>query len=665
VSHRFWQERLGGRAEAMGRAIRLDGSDHTLVGVLPSSVGPLERRQEFFVAAKWATPPRKGPFFIVVLGRLRGEAERGAAAEELRAINRRIFPLWRASYQDERATWSMMDLKAHVLGDVRTVAGVALAAVVLVWLITCSNASNLLVARVASRRRELAMRAALGASRGRVVRHLLAEGAVLALGAAVVGVALAWAGVGLLQDFGAGYFPRTEEISLDGPLMGLLLALTAGSALLFALLPALQGTRGSADESLGASERSSTGSVAARRLRRLLVSSQFAIATPLLVMAGLLLMSLNELGRVDLGFDSHNLLTGSILVPEEQYPEPAQVLSFWDELQRRVEALPGVSGVAFADGRPPNEIDNFNNFDLEEFPTPPGQSQPVTPWVAVTPQYFRLLGLPLAEGRVFDDRDGRGPDVEVAVVDRAWAARFFPNESAVGKRFREGGCTRCPWTTVVGVVGNVKYAGLDRPDEGSVYWPMPGRGAPGPIEGPTFRFRYLLLRTSGDPMTVLPPVRRVVHELDPSLPFSSVAAVDELVARSLQRPRSLSWLVGGIALVALGLSIIGIYGVMAHYVQQHTKEIGIRLALGGSPGDVLHLVVGDGMRVVASGIVVGLGTALLLARWMSSLLFGVSPADLFTFVTVALLLLAVALVACLAPARRALGLEPAAVLRNE
>src|SRR5207249_3562539 len=190
--------------------------------------------------------------------------------------------------------------------------------------------------------------------------------------------------------------------------------------------------------------------------------------TPLLIIAGLLLASLNELGRVDLGFDSHNLLSGSILLTAAQYPEAGRVAAFWDELQRRVEALPGVSGVAFADGRPPDDVGNFNNFNLEDYPTSPGQSQPVTPWVSVTPEYFRLLGLALLQGRVFDERDGRGPDVEVVVVDRAWAKRFFPNEGAVGKRFREGGCTRCPWTTVVGVVSEVKYAGLDKPDEGTV-----------------------------------------------------------------------------------------------------------------------------------------------------------------------------------------------------
>jgi putative ABC transport system permease protein len=664
VSHGFWQQRLGGRPEVIGRPIRLDGLDYVLAGVLPQRVGPLEQRQEFFVAAQWNTPPRKGPFFITVLGRLRHGSQRSGAAEELRAINRRIFPVWRASYQDENATWSMMELKAHVTGDVGTTAGLALGAVGLVWLIACANASNLLIARVTSRRRELAVRAVLGASRGRVVRHLLAESGLLATGAAAVGIALAWAGVGLLRDLGTGYFPRTQEIALDGPVLWLLAGLTVASGLLFGLVPAVHGTGGPVEDSLRSMGRSSTGSVAVRRLRRVLVGCQFAIATPLLVVAGLLLASLKELGRVDVGFDGHNLISGSIVLPTAQYPEPGRVAVFWDEMQRRVEALPSVTGVAFSDGRPPNDVGNFNNFDLEDFPTPPGKSQPVTPWVSVTPEYFRLLGLTLLQGRVFDERDGGRPNVEVVVVDRAWAKRFFSNDTAVGKRFHEGGCTSCPWTIVVGVVSEVKYAGLDKPDQGTVYWPMAGRGTQ-PIEETTSRFRYLLLRTESDPQAVLSAVRQVVRELDPGLPFSKVAAMEELVVRSLQRPRSLSWLVGSFAIIALILSIIGIYGVMAYYVQQHLKDISIRLALGGSPRDVLRMIVGQGMTVVASGVIVGSLSALGLTRLMSSLLFGVGAADAFTFVAVGTLLLAVALVACFVPARRASRVDPMEALRYE
>jgi putative ABC transport system permease protein len=655
VSHAFWQQRLGAHPDIMGTLVRLDGVGYAVAGVLPPLLGPLERRQDFFVAAQWNNPPRRGPFLYTVLGRLRKGADPSAAATELRAINRRIFPVWQASYQDDKATWSMMDLRTFVVGDVGTIAGLALGAVGLVWLIACANASNLLIARVTSRRRELAVRAALGASRGRVVRYLLAESAALAIGAVVVGIALAWAGVELLRGVGANYFPRMQEITLDGPVTWCLVALTLASGVMFGLVPALHGAGGPVDESLRSMGRSATGSIGVRRLRRALVGGQFAVATPLLVVAGLLLASLNELKQVDLGFDTRNVLTGSIGLSPAPDPAGGRVQSFWRELQRRVEALPGVSSVAFADGRPPDDVGNINNFDLEEFPTPPGQSQPVAPWVAVTPEYFHVLGLTLADGRLLTERDAQRPDLETVVVDRAWAKRFFPKGRAVGKRFREGGCTSCPWTEVVGVVTEVKYVGLDAPDQGTVYWPM----------SQSALSRYLVLRTHADPSNVLPAVRQIVRELDPSAPFSSVATIDELVAQSLEQPQSLSLLVGGFALVALILSVVGIYGVMAYYVQQHTKDISIRLALGGSSSDVLRLVVGQGMTVVSTGIVVGLLVALALTRLMSTLLFGVGAADAFTLAAVTLLMLAVALVACVVPATRAISVQPATVLRNE
>jgi putative ABC transport system permease protein len=282
----------------------------------------------------------------------------------------------------------------------------------------------------------------------------------------------------------------------------------------------------------------------------------------------------------------------------------------------------------------------------------------------VTPEYFQLLGLTLLHGRLFDERDGRGPTLDAVIVDRAWARRFFPTENVVGKRFKEGGCSTCPWTTVVGVVSDVKYAGLDRSNEGSVYWPMTARGVL-PAEGPPATSRYIILRTSIDVANVLPSVRQILRELDPGLPFSDVATIDEMVTQSLSQPRSLSLLVGCFAMVAVVLSAIGIYGVMAFYVQQHSKDISIRLALGGQPGDVLRLVVGQGMRVVSAGIALGLLSALGLTRLVSNLLFGVKPMDAMTFIGVAGLLLIVALAACLVPAGRAIAVEPAMVLRND
>jgi putative ABC transport system permease protein len=499
------------------------------------------------------------------------------------------------------------------------------------------------------------MRAALGASRGRVMRYLLAESLVLAGGSVAVGAAFAWVGIRLFRGVGSRYFPRMHEVGLGSTELWVMLALALASAAIFGLIPALHGTGGPVDQSLRASGRTTTGGIGVRRLRRLLVASQFAIATPLLIVAGLLLASLGELRRVDVGFDTSNVITAAIRLPAALYADDGRVRALWDNLTEQLGALPGVSGVAFADGRPVNGVGNINNFDLEDSPARPGQSQPATPWVAVTPEYFRVLGLSLIEGRPLDQRDNLPENLESVVVDRAWARRFFPTTSAVGKRFREGGCTTCPWTSVVGVVSDVKYVGLDQPDRGTVYSPLSLNS----------RARQLVVRTTIDAGSVLPDVRARIRQIEPGAPLSNVATIDDLVDQSLERPQSLSMLIAALAGIALALSVLGIYGVMSYYVQQHVKEIGIRMALGGKSTDVLRMVVGQGMRVVAAGVFVGLLAAIALARLAASLLFGVNAADPLTFSGVAALLIATALAACAMPAYRAVLVQPATVLRND
>ena len=652
VSDSFWRQRLGSRTDIVGSAVRLDGADYTVAGVLPPKVGPFERRQDFFLAAQMPAPSRRGPFNYTVIGRLHAGVDRGAAAPELQAINRRIFPLWKSSYQNDKATWNLADLKARVVGNVETIAGLSLAAVGLVWLIACVNASNLLVARVTSRRRELVVRAALGASRARVLRPLFVESALLAAAAAALGVLLAWVGVDVVRTAGATYLPRTYDIALGGRVLAFLAALAAISAAIFAIVPAFQGSGMRLDESLR-SGRSSTAGAGARRLRQGLVAGQFAICTPLLIVAALLLVSLNALRQVDLGFDTRNVVTGTVRLPSALYQREGSVAAFWAELRTRLLSMPGVAGVAFADGRPPNDVGNFNNFELEESATAPGQAQPVTPWIAVSPEYFSVLGLTLVEGRLLDARDAGRENIETVVVDRAWARRFFPGQSAIGKRLKEGGCTQCPWTTVVGVVSEVKYAGLEQPDQGSVYWALGDDTS-----------RVAVLRTQGNPSAVLPGVRSVVSGLDANVVLTDVATIDQLVADSLDSSRSLSLLVASLAGIALLLSVVGIYGVMAFYVEQHSRDISIRMALGGRARNVIQLVVGRGLAVVAVGIGLGLLGAFASTRLMATLLFGVDPVSVPTFAAAAVGLFLTALVACLIPAARAIRLEPAVLLRD-
>lgn len=655
VSHRFWTQYLGADDQVIGTPVRFDRNDYTLVGVLSPNLSPLQEDRDFFMATEWDPPTRKGPFFITALARLAPGVTIQSATDEMRAINSGLFPLWRSSYQDDQASWGVMGLKDVVVGDVGPTIAIVFGAVGFLLLTACANAANLLVARAGQRRRELAVRTALGASRGRLMQHLLSEAALLAAGSAAVGFGIAVVGLRLLTSAGADYLPRAAEVGLSGRVLLFHAALTLGGVLLIGLVPALHGIRAGAQRVVHMHGlRTTTGSGAAR-LRAGLVVAQFALAVPLLIGAGLLVGSLSKLHRVDPGFDSTGLLTAGVLLPETAYGDEAAIMPFWDVTLERLRALPGVRVVALADARPPNEVPNVNNFDLEDKPTPPGASQPAVPWLAVSPAYFELMGVPVVEGRGFDDRD-RSADEEVVVVDQAWARRFFPEGRVVGRRLVSGGCTSCPPTTVVGVVGDIRYTGLDHPGEGTVYYPGPGNGP---------RFAYIYLRTDGDPMSIVPMVRDVVRSVDPALPIQDVATVDQLMAESLAPSRALALVVAAFAGVALMLAVLGVYGVMSYFVQQHAKDISIRMALGGAPAAVAGLVVGRGAWLVGVGVGVGLMGAFGLTRFLSSVLFEVTATDGATFLLGALAMAGVALAACLVPAWRAAGIDPLRALRDE
>jgi predicted permease len=580
------------------------------------------------------------------------------AQEELQIINRRIFPLWEESYQNQDASWGMMDLKRQVLGDVGSTLVIVLGAVAFVLVIASVNAANLLLARVANRGRELAVRAALGASRKRLLQHLWAESTILAVCGAMLGLLVAVLGIWLIERFGADYIPRAQEIALGGPVVWFLLAITLGSALLFGLVPSVRGGRARLEQTLRSGGRTTTDAVTSRRLRRALVVAQFAIAAPLLVGAGLLLGSLARLQRVDPGFDSRNLLTAGVSLPAAAYPETTDILSFLDEAQSRIEALPGVSAVGFANGRPPDHYPMENNFDLVDRPVPAGSTEPSVPWISATPAFFGALEVPLLEGRTFDETDVAGDAAPVLIVDHTWAQRFFPGESALGRGVRQGGCPTCTPFTIVGVVGSARYTGLDDPGGGTAYWPY------WPLLG-TDRQGYFFMRTSVDPLSILPSMRAVVREMDPSVPVENAATMRELLRASLDTPRYLTVLLSGFAFIALLLSIIGIYGVMSHFVQRHTRDIAIRIAVGGRPARVSRTVVGRGMRLAGLGVLLGIGASFVLTRFLSALLFEVGSTDPRTFAAVPALMVGVAILACLVPAQRAAAVDPARILRED
>lgn len=666
VSWGFWQRYLGFDISALGRTIRLDGAAFMVIGILPRAVGPLEERFDIFPVLQLEPPSRKGPFTLQVIGRVGSGTDPELAAAELRAVNDRIFPIWQTSWSDSTSTWGMMPLDEFVIGRFRAMLLVLAGAVALVWLVASTNAAGLLTARVTQRRTELATRAALGASRSRLMRLLVTESLLLAVAGAVLGLVLAAIAVRAIRAAGPDLLPRAGEIILDGHALGFALLLTCASLAIFGVIPALQSiaTRSRTAEALRLAGRTATSAGSAQSVRRVLVTSQFAIAVPLLVGSALLVNSFLRLQRVDPGFDADGVLSvriarpGGVLSQGEALAADAQ---FWNQLVERVGALPGVVAAGLNTGRPPREADDINNFDPLDRPTPPGETEPLAVWLVASPGYFAALRIGLVSGRMFDDRDRPGLGTVSALVDGTLAENIYPGEDPVGKRLYQGGCkaAECDIVTVVGVVENVRYLGLDDAQTGA---------AVGTVYVPRSQwFRpssHLYVRTRGEPLQLVGSIRDIVRELDPALPITDVATGPELITDALAAPRNLAGIVLAFGAVALILAMIGIYGVMSYFVHEHRRDIGIRLALGGRPAEVLGLVLIRGMKPVVLGVAIGFAIAAGITRYISRLLFDISPHDPATLGIVALAMLGTAATACWLPARHAARLDPAQVLRQ-
>lgn len=666
VSWGFWQRQLGADATAVGRTIRLDGEDFAVIGILPRQAGPLEERFEVFPALQLEPPARKGPFMLTVVGRVRNGVDAATAAAELEAINERIFPIWAASWTDSTSTWGMMPLDEFVIGRYQTMLFSLLGAVTLLLLVAATNAAGLLTARAIQRQAELATRAALGASRSRLVSLLVTESVLLALAGTALGMALTVSALRAIRAAGPDLLPRGESIAFDGTVSVFAAALTSASLLIFGLVPALQlvGSRSGIALGLRSGGRTATGGVPAHRVRRALVASQFAIAVPLLAGAALLLNSFLRLQRVDPGFDGDRVLTARITRPASLPPADAFAADafFWDQLLERVGALPGVAATGLNSGRPPREVDNINNFDPLDRPTPVGETEPLAVWLAVSPGYFDAVRVRLVSGRMFDTRDQPDLGTISALVDRTWADNIYPGEDPVGRQLYEGGCKseECEIVTIVGVVESVRYLGLDDAQSSA---------AVGTVYVPRTQWytssHYLYVRASVDPLLLAPSIRAIVHEIDPTVPITDVATGDGLIDSALATPRNLAAVVVAFAAIALALAMIGIYGVMSYFVNEHRKDIGIRLALGGTAPGVIALVIGRGMKPVLLGGAIGFVIAAGVTRFISRLLFGVSPYDPTTMGIVALAMLGTAAAACWLPARHAARLDPAQVLRHD
>ncbi|HEV2915030.1 MAG TPA: ABC transporter permease [Pyrinomonadaceae bacterium] len=655
ISHGFWQSHLAGNTETIGRRLMLDGIGYTVIGILPPDfVAPSRTTPDLWPILQLQPPKRRGPFTLRVIARRNNGVSWQQGQEELQRIAPGVFAQWANTYPDPNATYVSTPLKQALIGDIRPTLLVLFGAVGCVLLLASVNVANLLLARASTRQQEIAIRAALGAGRLRLVRQLFTESMLLALLGGAAGLLLAVWGVDMLLALSPETIPRMDQVRVDGSVLGFAALGTVVSCLVFGLVPALYNVNPDLGEPLKGGGRGSAEVPGRRRLRDLLVIMEFALALPLLVGAGLMINSFVRLQQVKPGFDPDRLLTMQLPLAAQKYPETQQAINFQKELIRRIPTLPGIQSASLSTDLP-LEGGHTNNFNLEIRPTPPGTPEDVAEFFAVSPEYFRTLGIPLLKGRYLTDHDDENAP-PVMVVSEAMARRYFPGQDPIGMRLKTGGCTECDWTTIVGVVGDVKNDELNTEDDSAMYCPF--------TQEPS-RTINLILRTEGDPANFVATVRREVNSIDPDLALANIKTMDQLMSKSLGQSRYRGVLLGIFATVALILAAVGIYGVIAYAVSQRTREIGIRIALGARRWDIFRMVVGHGLILSLIGVGIGVTASLLLTRYLASLLFAVSSTDPATFTSVVLLLITVALLACSIPARRATRVDPMNALRHE
>ncbi|HEU0180045.1 MAG TPA: ABC transporter permease [Blastocatellia bacterium] len=672
LSHAFWQRKFAGDPAVIGRTLDLDDSGYTVVGVLPASFkAPMELRADTR-ADLWRAidlrlaSPRRGNGYLGVIGRLQPGATLAQAQAEHQANNRREAienPKW---YPPEIIGY-ILPLERAVAGDARLALLILLGAVVVVLLIACVNVANLLLVRGEDRQKEIAVRAALGASRGRIVRQLLMESSLLAALGGGLGLLLAVWGVDALLRISPADIPRLAETSLDLRVTGFALLMSLLTAALFGLVPALRAVKFDLHTTLKEGGRSEAAN-SRSRLRRSLVVLETALAVVLLIGAGLLIRSVRELQRVDMGFRSDHLLTMRMTPPNSAYPDNQRIAGLYERLLARINALPGVESAAVTDPLPPNGEDHATVVEIEgrQFDMNNLTHMSVD-FRTVSAGYFQAMGMRLLRGRLFTGADQEGA-TPVAIVNESFARNHWPSEDPVGKRFRYLNTipdrARTRYLTIVGVVADAKNRAFADAAWQEAFIPLAQHAVTYGKEGVQRAFN-LVARTMADPSILATTAQREAREIEPDFIISQVRTMDDALDAAFTQPRFNMILFGGFALLALALGAVGIYGVIAYAVAQRTHEIGVRMALGAQSHDVLKLVVAEGMLLAASGVGIGLLASFALTRLMKTLLFGVSATDPLTFGSIPLLLTAVALLACYVPARRAAKVDPMIALRCE
>jgi putative ABC transport system permease protein len=661
ISYGLWQRRFNGAEDAVGKSVYLDNVDYQIVGILPHDF-QFEKPVDVWVPLTTTDPEInvRNSHFLRVIARLRPGVSEKSVAADLEAVAKyesdnfpNMFP------PSAGFSFRARPYLEDIVGDIRLPLYILLGAVAFVLLIACTNVANLLLAKAAPRQREIAIRTALGARRRHLVLQLLTESILLAVIAGIIGVLLATWGTAALVALSPDSLPRAREIGFDWRVLAFTGVIALATGIVFGLMPAIWGPRVELTDALKEGSRGATSG--GGRLRKALVVAEVALSVMLLIGAGLMLRSFSQLRSVNPGFRTDHALTlrVSLPVPNGQITaaDEDRFMSFFDRALARLSQLPGVTAAGASNMIPLDGNGTDRLIDIEGYVPRDNSDMPDAQNRQVTPGWFAAMGIPVTSGRLIERSDDQKAP-RVLVVNESFAKRFFPNGDAIGKRIRLGKLTAdFPWATIVGVVGDVRGFALDEPPLPTMYWPVAQIRATPSLA--------IVVRTQTDPETLASSVRDAMTEIDQAQPIYDMQTLDQLVAKSLGQRRFTLTLMLLFGVVALVLSAIGIYGVMAFAVTQRTQEIGIRMALGASAVDVLKMVVGSGMFLALIGVVVGLIGAFAVTRLMASLLFGVSPTDLVTFGFVTAGLLMVALLACYIPARRATKVDPLVALRYE
>jgi putative ABC transport system permease protein len=656
LSHSLWQRRFGGDRSILGHVLRLDGRNCVVIGVMPPGF-EFPEKAEAWIPLGLGAPDLNdyGSYFLRILTRVRHDANLAQVGAELELIGQRA----RGQYPEFRKSWKLRltSLHEYLVGSTRKMVFVLFGAVALVLLIACANVANLLLAHAADRRKEMAVRLVLGAGPGRLARQLLTESMLLAAVGGILGVLLAVCSMPLVNSLLPASIPHIGQISIDARVLCFTVGILVLAGLIFGLAPALQASAFSLNDSLKQGARGVTGGIGAGRLRATFIVSELSLAVILLVGAGLFLKSLLILQHVSPGFQAEQVLTARIELSETRYAKPAQLSGFERAVLERVQALPSVRSAAVISRLPFSGGNIGYGIDIEGRQTPSpniGKGMQGAGFRSVSPDYFATMQIAHLAGRMLTERDDEHAQ-PVALINEQMAKTFWPGQNPVGRRFRPtfaGGA----WTEIVGVVSDVRHASLDKPPDPEVYVPF--------AQNPASQLN-LAIRTAQDPVSQAAAIRAVINSVDPDQAVYNLRPMEELIFESVGQPRFRTWLIGAFAIIAMALTAIGIYGVMSYAVAQRTREIGVRMALGAQLSDVIAAVGRQGLRLTLLGLAIGFVGALAFTRILKSLLYQVAPTDLTTFITVAILVLCVAIVATWGPARRAAQVDPMEALRYE